>query len=376
MNETRRWAQRPQRPPTSEQDAARPTSYAVVDVSDTTPAHREPAIALSSHLKGRELRGRYRLDEVIATGGMAQVWSGRDLELVRPVALKVLHSHLAADDNFVTRFRREALAAARLNHRGIVAIYDTVSEGQVEAIVMELVPGQSLRRELDERTTLPPDEAALVVAEVAAALQNAHEAGLVHRDVKPANILLHADDGRVMVADFGIAKAADGVDLTRTGALIGTAKYIAPEQVSGEKADAQSDVYALGVVLYELLTGRVPLEGDSDMATAIAKVKKDPLLPRQINADIPPEIEEITMRALAKDPKDRYKAAYELRAALLATQPETGDDADRLDPRPRRRPADTRSTDRPWLVPVILLATFVVTLGILGVMVGRAGILS
>src|SRR5688572_15750388 len=192
---------------------------------------------------------------------MAQVWRGTDEVLRRQVAVKLLHPHLAADGSFVTRFRQEAVAAARLAHPGIVAIYDTCSEAGTEAIVMELVPGRTLRERIDDPTPIDPWQAAGLAAQVAEALDAAHRAGLVHRDIKPANVLL-AGDGRVKVADFGIAKAAEGADLTQPGLMVGTAKYVAPEQVEGKPVDARTGIYSLGIVLYEMLFGRAPFEGE------------------------------------------------------------------------------------------------------------------
>src|SRR5688572_10872276 len=196
---------------------------------------------------------------------MASVWEAHDQILARQVAVKVLHPHLGADAQFVARFKREAVAAAGLTHPSIVAIYDTCTEGETEAIVMELVRGPTLRAELDRRGRFAAGEAAHVVAEVADALAAAHAAGIVHRDVKPANVLL-SHDGRVLVADFGIAKAGDGLDLTGTNTTLGTAKYLAPEQVDPAigAVDARADVYAAGVILYELLCGTPPFVADTE----------------------------------------------------------------------------------------------------------------
>ncbi|MEO7556824.1 MAG: protein kinase, partial [Acidimicrobiales bacterium] len=240
-------------------------------------------------LAGRLLAGRYRLDALIASGGMAQVWEATDRVLTRPVAVKILHAHLAADDTFVERFRREAIAAARLAHPSIVAIYDTCSENGMEAIVMELVRGTTLRHLLDERRTLDASEAVGVIGQVADALDVAHKAGVVHRDVKPANILL-SNDGRVLVADFGIAKAAEVSDLTGTGTTLGTVKYLSPEQVEGANVDARTDVYALGVVLYECLCGRPPFVADTEAATALARLHQEPMRPRNVKASVPKPI--------------------------------------------------------------------------------------
>ncbi|HEY2998550.1 MAG TPA: protein kinase, partial [Acidimicrobiales bacterium] len=234
---------------------------------------------------GALLGGRYRLDEMLASGGMAQVWLGTDEVLRRAIAVKILHHHLAADETFVTRFRHEAIAVARLSHPSIVNVYDTCSDGGVEAIVMELVRGQTLRHRLDEGA-VDPWVAANIAAQVAGALSVAHAAGLVHRDIKPANILL-SQDGRVKVGDFGIAKAAESADLTQEGSFLGTAKYLAPEQVEAKHIDGRTDLYSLGVVLYEMLCGRVPFEGDSSSATALARLHGDPPRPRLVKAGVP-----------------------------------------------------------------------------------------
>jgi serine/threonine-protein kinase len=289
-----------------------------------------PSTPLPPVAEGRTLAGRYRLERRIAGGGMASVWEATDEVLARQVAVKLLHPHLAADETFVARFRREAVAAARLAHPSIVSIYDTVSVGEAEpgadpaceAIVMELVRGPTLRQELDRRGAFAPADAVAVVADAADALDTAHRAGIVHRDVKPANVLLSAD-GRVLVADFGIAKAADDLDITGTGTTLGTAKYLAPEQVEGGPVDARTDVYALGIVLYELLCGRPPFQADSEAATALARLHREPLRPRQVKASVPRALERVVQRAMARRPDDRYPSAAALRTALLAAARET-----------------------------------------------------
>ncbi len=344
---------------------------------------------------GPLLAGRYRLDRLIASGGMAQVWEAIDEVLSRRVAVKILHPHLAADATFVARFRREAVAAARLIHPSIVAIYDTHSDDNVEAIVMELVRGRTLRQELDGRPerVLEPVEAAAVVAQVAEALDVAHKAGVVHRDVKPGNVLL-SEDGRVMVTDFGIAKAlqeSEG-DLTVTGTTLGTVKYLAPEQVEGGPVDARTDVYALGVILYELVCGRPPFTGDSDAAVALSRLTQRPLRPRQMRAGVPRPLEQVIMRALAREPADRYASAGDLRAALLAAERDELDDpsfesslafdvtsssgsftAQRLRhavpaaPPPGHDRGFARA-ERGWLVPAVLIVVLGVALGVAGVL--------
>lgn len=274
---------------------------------------------------------------------MAQVWEATDLVLDRRVAVKLLHAHLADDAGFVERFRREAIAAARLAHPSIVSIYDTYSGDGMEAIVMELVEGTTLRQELDRRHHLPPAEAVRIGVAVADALSVAHQSRLVHRDIKPANILLCQDE-RVMVADFGIAKLEEGGDHTQEGTMLGTAKYLAPEQVEGRPVDARTDVYSLGVVLYEMLCGRPPFEADTDAATALARLHGDPPRPRQISADLPRDLDDVVMRAMARDPEQRYQSAAELRAALQAAHlgpPEPVSYADNTAVTTRTPPAGT-----------------------------------
>ena len=341
---------------------------------------------------GRVLSGRYRLDELLASGGMAQVWQGTDEVLRRQVALKLLHPHLAADESFVARFRQEAVAVARLAHPGIVAIYDTSSDDGVEAIVMELVPGRTLRERLDDGTPIDPWQAAGLAAQVAEALDVAHRAGLVHRDIKPANVLL-AGDGRVKVADFGIAKALEAGDFTQPGLMVGTARYVAPEQVEGKPVDPRTDIYSLGVVLYEMLCGRAPFDGEGEAAIALARLQRDPLRPRQVRPGVPKPLEEVVCRALSRDPDDRYASAADLRAALLAAGASPNADVELEETRLTRAPAapvptgaaapvpvpappsgpSFRQTERSWLVPTVLLVVIALALGIAGLLVGRSG---
>ena len=265
----------------------------------------------------RTLADRYELLGHIARGGMADVYEARDTLLGRRVAVKVLHSQFSSDEAFVKRFRREAQAAANLSHPNIVGIYDWGQEGSTYFIVMELVEGKSLRDVLRDEGPLLPRRALEISAEVAAALSVAHRSGLVHRDVKPGNMLLAAD-GTVKVTDFGIARAwDDSSELTKTGAVIGTATYFSPEQAQGGDADERSDIYALGVVMYEMLTGRPPFSGENPVAVAYQHVSSVAAQPSLDNPDVPPDLDAIVMRALDKDPDRRYQSADDLRHDVL-----------------------------------------------------------
>lgn len=325
---------------------------------------------MEENLAGKCLVERYRLDRLIATGGMAQVWQGTDLVLNREVAVKVLHSHLATNERFVERFRQEAVAAARLAHPSIVAIFDTCSEDGIEAIVMELVRGTTLRAHLDSQGNLDPHQVVRIGSHVADALEQAHKAGLIHRDIKPANILL-CDDQRVMVTDFGIAKSDIGADLTQDGTMLGTAKYLAPEQVNNHRITARSDLYSLGIVLYESLTGRPPFQGDSDLATAMARLHTEPLKPRQIRPSIPRTIEAVVLQAMEMDPAQRQESAADLRRDLLAADP--GPDATGRLTEPDiavGAPTFTQS-ESGWLLPTLAVVLIAVALGVAGVLLGR-----
>jgi beta-lactam-binding protein with PASTA domain/predicted Ser/Thr protein kinase len=256
------------------------------------------------------LGGRYEVEARIGSGGMAEVWKGRDRVLNRTVAIKTLLPQFARDGNFVDRFRREAQAAARLNHPGIVSVYDS-GDGNDPFIVMQYIEGRTLADFLASGKTLPPMQAAEIVQEIAEALAAAHAHGVIHRDIKPANVMV-TREGKVLVMDFGIARMIAGPETApQTSAVMGTASYLSPEQAQGQPVDARTDIYSLGVVLYELLTGRPPFTGDSPMAIAYKQVNANASPPSSVNDDVPPELDAIAMRALSKNPANRYQTAQE-----------------------------------------------------------------
>ncbi len=323
---------------------------------------------------GTLLGGRYRFQQLIATGGMAQVWKATDEVLGRSVAVKVLHEHLGRDESFVARFRSEAISAAKLNHRTIVAIYDTVAlppspdagleSPGTEAIVMELIDGETLRHLLDRPGPVDVTEVVRIVGDVCTALDIAHGAGVVHRDIKPSNILL-ANDGRVVVTDFGIAKAEQSNDLTGTGDVMGTAKYLAPEQVLAQPVDGRADLYSLGIVLYEAVCGRPPFDAANQLATAVARTTTDPPAPRNIHPGCSRELEAVILRAIERDPDDRYASGIDLRLALeeaIATAGVPADSEGPATPPPVDLTAQETVTqtsfaqsERGWLIPALAL---------------------
>ncbi len=301
------------------------------------------------------LNGRYELHRRIGRGGMAEVYLARDRLLDRPVAIKILFPEFATDPAFVARFRREAQSAANLNHPNIVGVYDWGKERGTYYIVMEYVDGRSVSEMIRTDGPLDPKRAAALAADVAAGLGYAHGKGVVHRDVKPGNILI-AKDGEVKVADFGIAwaMASNGEEnLTQAGSVMGTATYFSPEQAQGKQVDPRSDLYSLGVVLYEMVSGAPPYSGETPVAIAYKHVQ-EPLPPlRDRVADLPRDFEAVTNKALAKDIGSRYQSAADLRADLLAFAAGRPVSARRaaapvVVPAPSRSTRFRRPTRTPW----------------------------
>jgi serine/threonine protein kinase len=303
---------------------------------------------------------RYELQRHLAQGGMAEVWLAIDLTLDRKVAVKWLKPNLASDPVVAERFRREAIAAASLNHPNIVAVHDVFAQDGRQAVVMQLVEGKSLRQLLDTQKRLSPELTCHIGSCVASALDHAHEAGFVHRDVKPGNIMI-TSDGRVLLTDFGIAKALQSVDndLTSPNIMMGTAKYLSPEQVRGKKLDGRADLYSLGLVLYECLAGRVPFLGESDADTALARLQRDPTDLSRLRATLPTGLVVVIHQLLSRNPAHRPASGSELAASLRAAAKEgpppidqTPHERSTIAPygsrRLRRAPSDVagRATDR------------------------------
>jgi serine/threonine-protein kinase len=261
---------------------------------------------------------RYKLVCRVGSGGMADVWLAEDAQLGRRVALKLLHRRFADDEQFVERFRQEASHAAGLQHPNIVQVYDRGSWDGAYYIAMEYVEGPTLKEIVRERGALPPGLAADVVVQILRAARYAHKHGIVHRDLKPQNVILD-EEGRVKVTDFGIARAGAS-EMTETGAIMGTAQYLSPEQAQGLAVDSRSDLYAIGVILWELLTGRVPFDAESAVTIALKHVSEPPVPPAELVPGVPPALDAVVLRAMAKDPADRYQSADEFIAELQAAR--------------------------------------------------------
>ena len=267
--------------------------------------------------KGTMVDERYQLDHKIGSGGMADVWLAEDTELDRKVAIKILHERFAQDSEFVQRFQREAQSAAGLQHPNVVGVFDRGSFRDSYFIAMEYVDGPSLKDLV--KGGMGTQDAINFTRQILNAARFAHRKGIIHRDLKPQNVLID-DEGRARVADFGIARGGENSDITATGSVMGTAQYLSPEQAQGKPTTPRSDIYSIGVILYEALTGRVPFEGDSAVAVALKQVSETPRRPSAINPDIPPALDAVVMRALAKDPDARFMDADAFLKALDAAE--------------------------------------------------------
>ncbi|MDT5091294.1 MAG: hypothetical protein QOH60_657 [Mycobacterium sp.] len=274
-------------------------------------------------LVGVVLDSRYRVDAIIATGGMSSVYRGLDTRLDRPVAIKVMESRYAGDQQFLTRFQREARAVARLKDPGLVAVYDQGVDGQHPFLVMELIEGGTLRELLRERGPMPPHAVAAVLRPVLSGLAVAHRRGLVHRDVKPENVLI-SDDGDVKIADFGLVRAVAEAKITSDSVILGTAAYLSPEQVSTGDASPRSDVYCCGILVYELLTGATPFSGDSPLAVAYQRMDNDVHPPSEKIPGVPRQFDELVVQSTARDPALRFADAQEMGAQLDQITDELG----------------------------------------------------
>lgn len=283
------------------------------------------------------LNGRYRVEDVVATGGMGTVYRATDERLQRRVAVKILRADLAAEDRFIERFRREARSVAALSHPNVATVYDYGEDDGAHFIVMELVDGRDLARVLREDGPLDVESSVRIAEQVCDALAHAHAAGVVHRDVKPANVIVGPD--AVKVTDFGIARAAGDSRLTSTGAVLGSAHYISPEQADGSPATAASDVYSLGIVIYEMLTGAVPFTGDSPVGVALRHVTGEVPPPSRLNPAVPEALDAVVTRATARDPRDRFPDAATMGAALRAAAS------------PPKASAEPDSTQTVWPIP-------------------------
>ena len=265
--------------------------------------------------EGRALNGRYRLISPVGGGGMAQVYKARDDILGRIVAVKILREQYAGDSQFVARFRREAQAAANLAHPNIVNVYDVGQDGDFHYIVMEHIAGASLKELIVSAAPLPNNKAINIAIQILSGLEYAHRNGLIHRDIKPQNVLI-GPDGVAKVTDFGIAKSVSDLGLTEAGLALGTAHYFSPEQAKGERVTPASDIYAVGVTMYEMLTGHLPFESDTVMGLAYKHISEAPRPPRDLNPAIPARLEAIVLKALAKEPRERFESATEMERVL------------------------------------------------------------
>jgi serine/threonine protein kinase len=320
---------------------------------------------------GEKIAGRYEVEELVGHGGMSSVYKAHDSLLERHVALKILHEQYSGDEGFVERFKREARTVAQLQHPNIVTVIDRGEEDGRQYIVFEYIDGENLKELVVRKGRLDVREALEIALEVARGLAFAHENGLIHRDVKPQNVLLNGD-GRAKVTDFGIARTLDVDGMTQTGTVLGTSNYIAPEQASGQRVDAHSDVYSLGAVLYELLAGEVPFPGESFLAVAMKHMHEPPPNILDVRGDVPLRVAAAVDRALEKDPEQRFPTmdafAAELEAALAEVDSDEDGGATMVIPSARRAPARPSRRVSRWPLAIgglALLAIAAIVLGLL-----------
>lgn len=272
------------------------------------------------NIKNIVLDNRYRIIDKIGVGGMADVYRGEDTLLGRPVAIKILHANFANDDEFVSRFKREAQAAGKLNHPNIVNMYDVGFDQDLHYIIMEYVDGKTLKEYITEKGRLSIDEAVKFTIAIGEGLEHAHAMGIVHCDIKPHNVII-TRTGRVKVTDFGIARAMNSTNTVMyTNSIMGSAHYLSPEQASGKTIDGSTDIYSLGIVLYEMLSGKVPFEGETPIAVALKHVREKVIPPTRYNSSIPPLLESVVLKALSKDPKDRFESISDMMSDLRLSQ--------------------------------------------------------
>ena len=266
--------------------------------------------------KGQKINDRYEIIRSIGEGGMANVYLARDIILERNVAIKILRGDLAGDEKFVRRFQREALSASSLSHPNIVEMYDVGEDNGTYYIVMEYVEGMTLKQLIKKRGSLSLSEAIDIMLQITDGIKEAHDSYIIHRDLKPQNILIK-ENGEVKITDFGIAMALNSTQLTQTNSVIGSVHYLPPEQASGKGATIKSDIYSMGILFYELLTGKLPFKGDNAVEIALKHMKNDIPSVREINDSIPQSVENIILKATAKNPKNRYESAAEMHDDLL-----------------------------------------------------------
>jgi eukaryotic-like serine/threonine-protein kinase len=328
---------------------------------------------------GDVIAGRYELVELIGRGGMSSVWRSHDRLLDRTIAIKVLHEQFTRDEEYVERFRREARSVAQLSHPNIVTVIDRGEDEGRQYIVFEYVEGENRKQLIERSGALPVREALLIALQMARALGFAHERGLIHRDVKPQNVLLN-EDGQPKVTDFGIARSVDVEGVTITGTVLGTSEYIAPEQARGQRVDALTDVYSLGVVLYELLTGRVPFQGENFVAIALRHVNEPAPSVLELRPDCPPRVDMAVERALAKRPDDRFGSMSELCAELQACLYELDSSSEEATmisrrpvapPRPRRAARKRRRRGFLWPIAAVAAILGIAALAAFGAMALR-----